>query len=52
MKFQIEKDAVAPLDQAPDDVRSGRGEELLADLVPANRAAERVGERERVGRRR
>ena len=51
MELQVEEDPIAALGQLAHHRRPGGGEQLLADLEAADRAAQRVGQRERLGGR-
>jgi hypothetical protein len=47
VKFQVEEDAVAPFDQRAHDRGTLQREQTLADLEPANRAPQFIGELQR-----
>ena len=49
VEFQVEKHAVATAGQLVHHGRSGRREQLLADLVAADRSTQQVGQRNRLG---
>ena len=50
VELEIEEDAKSALDHPANRFRTGDDEQLLADLEPAGRGIEAVGQRERVHR--